>query len=338
MRGQEHHIPGDLTKDTLSESLGSDVDRDHPKEDLALVVAHGHRSAHKSDESDASVFNLPSSGFHIPGTSSLSQWLHYLGWQRWLNRVGDSPNCGICPAQVADVSDDTTDRSVRVGWGQYRLQCWVPGSTIRFYFDRATFGPWADMVHSHLIHAVRIWTQAPGIGIILQETQNETTATFRVTYRDSHQSVPGRLAIAFCPNANPRDRTIYLHALSLSKKHRVHLSSTIAHELGHVFGLRHEFIEKGKPSVHIGPANSASIMDYPDWDDPEACRNWVVTGQDLAGLREFMSLDRTKDYRVNGDRYTWAEFYPANMAPGSHQVYPGDTSRRSAWAVSCCFM
>jgi len=39
----------------------------------------------------------------------------------------------------------------------------------------------------------------------------------------------------------------------------------LAHEIGHIYGLRHEFAKKERnPSVQFGPTNTESVMNYND--------------------------------------------------------------------------
>ena len=70
------------------------------------------------------------------------------------------------------------------------------------------------------------------------------------------------LASAFFPDAGRHELVIYPTMFSESTKEQV---DTLAHELGHVFGLRHFFAkvsEKKWPSVRFGRHKPFSIMNY----------------------------------------------------------------------------
>src|SRR3954471_7301689 len=93
------------------------------------------------------------------------------------------------------------------------------------------------------------------------------------------------LAQAFFPDAGRHQLFIYPKLFTQIEKEQL---DTLAHEIGHIFGLRHWFAnlsETGSPSVLFGTDNKKSIMNY--GADSE------LTEQDSTDLKKLYQLVRS---------------------------------------------
>jgi len=84
-------------------------------------------------------------------------------------------------------------------------------------------------------------------------------ATFVVKYSKSPSG--GTIAKAFFPVEDQENIVIY--PLAFTEGEIKYLKNNLSHEIGHIYGLRHEFaIREADPSVQFGPSNPASVMNY----------------------------------------------------------------------------
>ncbi|KAK6352179.1 hypothetical protein TWF730_009010 [Orbilia blumenaviensis] len=75
----------------------------------------------------------------------------------------------------------------------------------------------------------------------------------------------GLLASAFFPNFSAHERVVTIYPLSFQKEHRDHLTGILAHESGHILGIRHEFAqekEKYWACMLYGNRDQSSVMCY----------------------------------------------------------------------------
>jgi hypothetical protein len=101
------------------------------------------------------------------------------------------------------------------------------------------------------------------------------------------------LASAFFPDAGRHELTIYPRMFTQSRKEQV---DTIAHEIGHAFGLRHFFAnvsEQAWPSEVFGTRSAFSIMNYGAKSE--------LTDADRSDLRHLYQLARSGQLtHING--------------------------------------
>ncbi|PNP55309.1 hypothetical protein THARTR1_04451 [Trichoderma harzianum] len=179
---------------------------------------------------------------------------------------------------------------VRVGNGDY-IPRWRRGSQLTYTVDVESFPTRAEgmQVKTAMKEAIGMWR---GIGASFEdlEVDNNGPATFIVKY-DSRRCNK-TYAISFFPDEAPGDLRVFNLALS----HAPHLANILAHEIGHILGLRHEFADEDHkegrrlPCVLFGKKNPRSIMDY--YKDPGQLQ---VSEQDLRELKEL--------YECNDESY-----------------------------------
>ncbi|KAH8899722.1 hypothetical protein GQ53DRAFT_758865 [Thozetella sp. PMI_491] len=107
-----------------------------------------------------------------------------------------------------------------------------------------------------------------GLGVTIKHVTEGKPAVFQLVYRDA--TVRGErnvYAKSFFPSSGRAKRNLVVYALSLepffSEEYtRKNLVEVFHHELGHVFGLRHERADKDEKdkSVLFGSENSGSVM------------------------------------------------------------------------------
>ena len=113
------------------------------------------------------------------------------------------------------------------------------------------------------------------------------------------------LASAFFPDAGRHELVIYPKMFDLSEEEQI---ETMAHELGHIFGLRHFFAEISEqffPSVKFGEHKPFSIMNY--GDESQMTENDI---NDLKLLYEKVWSGELKE--INGTPIR--TFYPYHMS------------------------
>lgn len=116
-------------------------------------------------------------------------------------------------------------------------------------------------------------------------------ATFQIKFKkipDNNNPNIRIYAESFFPEDN-LGSTLFIYQSALDNAR--YLPNILAHELGHIFGLRHEFAierERGFPSVRFGRENHLSIMNY--FDHPS---EFQVRDEDRKDLAAFYAYGQT---------------------------------------------
>ncbi|PTB37865.1 hypothetical protein M441DRAFT_175227, partial [Trichoderma asperellum CBS 433.97] len=155
------------------------------------------------------------------------------------------------------VTEEGAEKEVRVGWKGHATR-WKKNSVLRYNICTHTFPSlrWAKLVAHAAAEAISMWQN---IGARFEEVGRDEKATFAIKYcfepdncrRDVYAS-------AFFPKTSPGE--LFVYEVALEPSHVGFLTNILAHEFGHILGLRHEFAVE--TSFLWGEANDRSIMNY----------------------------------------------------------------------------
>jgi len=161
------------------------------------------------------------------------------------------------------------------------IPLWEKGTTLRWRFQEQSLLHFSNpaaaktAIRTLLGNALLAW----GDGAPVKFTERKDAWDFEIVIRESDDcDINGCvLASAFFPDSGRHELVIYPRMLAESKKEQV---ETVAHELGHAFGLRHFFAQVSETtwaSVLFGKHKPFSIMNY----GPES----VMTAADRSDLK-----------------------------------------------------
>ncbi|KAH8128036.1 hypothetical protein LI328DRAFT_164427 [Trichoderma asperelloides] len=162
---------------------------------------------------------------------------------------------------------------------------WRYGSEICYIICTESFetSGAAALVAAAMKDAISMWGQIHGVKF--KEVGRDNPATFRIKFKKSHNDA-GIYATSFLPTTLASSLFVYQKAL----ENAGYLANILAHELGHILGLRHEFALKKEqycPSVRFGSKNPQSIMNYHD-----KLSKLQVGEQDREEVAAFYEYDR----------------------------------------------
>lgn len=147
------------------------------------------------------------------------------------------------------------------------ISLWAPNSTLRWRFQERSINEFADQeilknqIRSLMQKAIQLW----GYAVPIRFTEQDELYDFEIVVREGDRCyISGCvLASAFFPDPGRHELVIYPKLFEQPEKEQI---ETFAHELGHIFGLRHFFAkidEKEWPSEIFGNHESHfTIMNY----------------------------------------------------------------------------
>jgi Matrixin len=155
---------------------------------------------------------------------------------------------------------------LRVDATEGYIPLWSIDTTLRWRFQKSTFASFVDpkaaenTVKKLFSNALLAW----GDAVPVKFAEREDNWDFEIAIRESDDCDNNgcTLASAFFPDGGQHELTIYPKMFAQSQQEQI---ETLAHELGHVFGLRHFFAlvsEKAWPSEAFGSDSPFSIMNY----------------------------------------------------------------------------
>ncbi len=146
------------------------------------------------------------------------------------------------------------------------IPLWAANTTLRWRFQEQSMANFVDpeaaksAIRALLGDALLAWGDA--VPVKFAERQHAWDFEIAVSPQENCTINGCTLARAFFPDAGRHDLLLYPTMFSQSREEQV---ETMAHEIGHVFGLRHFFAdvsETGFPSEIFGAHEKFSIMNY----------------------------------------------------------------------------
>jgi len=187
------------------------------------------------------------------------------------------------------------------------IALWQLGSRLTWTMHSDTFPTkeLADYSREQFNLAIKDWG-IKGIDFrYVSETDKDShETTFGVKY--CHDEHGGTVAKAFFPVEARSDVVVY--PLAFNEKQKPFMRNNFSHEIGHIFGLRHEFAPKEhsqEEAFKYGPNNEESVMNYNEHHAPiiqETDRAWLqklyepTCPRVLATSRDSMPVKRIKPF------------------------------------------
>jgi Matrixin len=146
------------------------------------------------------------------------------------------------------------------------IPLWERGTTLRWRFNEASMMAFVnpDAAKSFFRDLIRAALALWGDAVPVRFSEVSDAWDFEIVFESAPKCNPNGcvLASAFFPDTGQHDISVYPTLLDQSQDERV---ETLAHEFGHVFGLRHFFAkvsEQAFPVEIFGTHNKRSIMNY----------------------------------------------------------------------------
>ncbi|WP_178132090.1 reprolysin-like metallopeptidase [Pseudomonas sp. C2B4] len=178
------------------------------------------------------------------------------------------------------------------------IPLWSEGSILRWRFQEQSLSNFEspNEVKAKIEELFALALEAWGDAVPVSFTRDDDAWDFQIVVQEVERCNAARacvLASAFFPDAGRHDLVIYP---TLFKQDLSEQIETIAHELGHVFGLRHWFAPQSEPDYPAEPFGSQdrrSIMNY----GPDS----QLTEKDKQDLKDLYSRARSgKLKEING--------------------------------------
>ncbi|KIL85332.1 matrix metalloproteinase-11 [Fusarium avenaceum] len=185
------------------------------------------------------------------------------------------------PSLVADVSSDLDVPSIVLGYDSI-IPRWKTPTTLKWYLKKESFTSEerAERAATALNQAAEEWENID-FGVTIRQTENAQEANFNLVYRKNQRNQPVELGLGFFPH--DADRDMFIFTVALLPQRRDMLKNVFLHELGHVFGLRHEFgLTEKAAAVQFMTKNPMSVMEYNEVP--------TIQGTDKEGIRAFYKL------------------------------------------------
>ncbi|KAM0186121.1 hypothetical protein ACHAPI_011859 [Fusarium lateritium] len=208
-----------------------------------------------------------------------------------ITQKGEEPTLAAAPSSEPNLP------SIVLGYDSI-IPRWKTPTTLKWYLmaDKFPSNEEAETAAAALNQAADEWHNID-FGVTIRQTQNKKEANFNLVYRKNSRREPDDLGRAFFPN--DADDDILIFSLALQPEERYRLKNVFLHELGHVFGLRHEFgLAEGLGAQQFMAKNSLSVMDYNKAPS--------IQETDKQGIRAFYKL--AEGFEVNGSPVT--DFLP----------------------------
>lgn len=159
----------------------------------------------------------------------------------------------------ACVTQEDAEREARVGSKDKGFAArWKKGSVLKYIIRMETFqnSRQATLVAREVEKAIAMWQN---IGARFEEVGRDEKATFAIKFCPQSDNCRHDVyARAFFPSNSPDELSVY--ELALKRSNVCFLANILAHEIGHILGLRHEFAVQ--TSFLWGKENALSVMNY----------------------------------------------------------------------------
>ncbi|KAF2963067.1 hypothetical protein GQX73_g10506 [Xylaria multiplex] len=269
----------------------------------------------KKDQEVWNLFNIPQSSNLLIGIDSYGE--PSVGYNSDLGAEGDGHQARIAvsgspvPAFVdydqlsprgADYYHCATQQRAdgiaraQIGIGKY-IPRWCNGATVTYVILDESFEKPDDARFTavKVAEAISMWKS---IGVKFEQVHRSHPATFQIRYLDlPFNTRPDVYAEAFFPQDGRG--TLFVYELAFQAANMQYLANILAHEFGHILGLRHDFAgdiickvtgeTRESGSVRWGRRNRSSVMNY--FTD---LRQYSVKKQDLEELRSFYDFTEEK--------------------------------------------
>jgi hypothetical protein len=183
--------------------------------------------------------------------------------------------------------------------------------TLKWFLKADTFPTQqgANTAAAAFEEAAKEWNDVR-FGVTVSRTNIKLEANFYLVYRTNPLNHPfGNASTFYNPRQPDNDVVVYSYVMDDPAKHP-ELKTAFAHELGHVFGLRHEIpvgIE-GRDAVQLTDKNPNSIMTVNN-------RMAAIQLSDKEGIRKFYELEAPAI--INGKPLTVYKPGPRNLNKAS---------------------